>query len=1011
MASPPALTQVAFAAGIDEAKEPELLDPMTSFPVLGNGRQERRGGYGKRLGTAALGRSRFDATSITAGARLLSHGDTIVAIDGTVANVYDEDKALWQNAGRVPDCSVSTKTTQAVAGNLLDLVHCNGYLVTLTWVNTAIGSNDFVYVHVETVDGVVVRKQESIGAGMPNPSAVNGGLVTYGNIVIALHCASGTNYIEGNYLDCTSAATVAAGWQALGNLKTDKTTTGTGGYLFSTHSLTSSGAVAYVNNSGGASQVTVFLVTTAGVGTSQTVNTSSVKPEGVGLGGSTADALYVAWNESTAVKMIGLSPTALTTSSTTATVLTAAVAPNVSCPYILHTGAGTGHLIVTQSSRTSFRAWTAAAAMSGSGTTAELYAFPAARPFTRNSRLYQPFKPEPAPTRGTANAQAILCDFTDVYTNRWIRPIAQAYPGQHVNSLNQAYANPWIVDSNHVTYAFAVQRSLISNAVVCLVNHDFDDPGRWDHDEVAGTTYISGGIQSVFDGASITEAGFLHSPPTPTVAVTGTGITGTDYRYVAVFETVDAAGNAVTSGVSSVSAPISPANQTVTVTMKPLAITQRLSMAIDRRVVVSIFRTLTGGSPPYYFVRSSEITTSAVTIVISDALSDATISSNRLLYGTGNLPGTNGSGQDRRAFPYATDVAAYNGMVVVLSGSDIWWSGQLIDGEAVWTNPLFQTPVPGRGDGVGLAVQDGTLYAFKADRIYAFAGDPPADNGSSGGLGTARRLASDVGCINKRSIVVCGLGVFFQSERGIELLDRGGTVSWVGEAIQETLADFSTVMAAVVDERNSLVRISLSNGSTGRDVVYDLTLRAWVSVDDKTGTTSSQFSADACQVYLRGDWLYSWLASDGRVYYEKFAADSDAHLDGSTWVTLSAETGYFKVSGVQGKQFLNKLLVLERYSTDHNLAVSLSYNYETTYRSARTFTRAEINALLSAGWPITQLKHEGHDDAECQSVRVKLVDATPTGGTVGNGKGATWLALTLDLTPKPGAFEVPEGAT
>jgi len=126
---------------------------------------------------------------------------------------------------------------------------------------------------------------------------------------------------------------------------------------------------------------------------------------------------------------------------------------------------------------------------------------------------------------------------------------------------------------------------------------------------------------------------------------------------------------------------------------------------------------------------------------------------------------------------------------------------------------------------------------------------------------------------------------------------------------------------------------------------------------------------------------------------------------------MTAESAWFKAAGVQGVQQFNKLLALTRKATDHNLSVSLSYNYEQTFRTARTYTRAEINTLLTAGWPVTQLKHEAHDDAECQSIRVRLEDVTPTGGTVGTGKGATWLALTLDITPKSGVFDVPEGAT
>ena len=55
-------------------------------------------------------------------------------------------------------------------------------------------------------------------------------------------------------------------------------------------------------------------------------------------------------------------------------------------------------------------------------------------------------------------------------------------------------------------------------------------------------------------------------------------------------------------------------------------------------------------------------------------------------------------------------------------------------------------------------------------------------------------------------------------------------------------------------------------------------------------------------------------------------------------------------------------------------------------------------------------QHNGHDENEGQAFRLKIEDATPTGGTVSTGKGATWIALTADVTPKPGAAEVPEAA-
>jgi hypothetical protein len=127
---------------------------------------------------------------------------------------------------------------------------------------------------------------------------------------------------------------------------------------------------------------------------------------------------------------------------------------------------------------------------------------------------------------------------------------------------------------------------------------------------------------------------------------------------------------------------------------------------------------------------------------------------------------------------------------------------------------------------------------------------------------------------------------------------------------------------------------------------------------------------------------------------------------------MVAETGWFKVSGIQGRQFFNRLLMLARKRTDADLSVSLGYNYNTSYAAQNTWTSANVSNLLTAGWPITQLRHDSNDNGEGQSIRVRIEDATPTGtgATVGTGRGATWLALTLDITPQDGTLEVPEEA-
>ena len=351
---------------------------------------------------------------------------------------------------------------------------------------------------------------------------------------------------------------------------------------------------------------------------------------------------------------------------------------------------------------------------------------------------------------------------------------------------------------------------------------------------------------------------------------------------------------------------------------------------------------------------------------------------------------------------------------MIASGRDLRWSGQTVVGEGTWFSSIFQQPID-EDWLTAIAAQDGTLYAFTRRRIYAIAGEAPSDNGASGGLGPPRRLACDVGCIDPRSVVVTSAGIFFRSERGIELLNRGGSVVWVGEPVRSTLASYPVMTSAVLDSRNNLVRFTLAESEAdgyafgnSRTLVFDLAIGSWISVDKIAANTAQ----DAAIVCYAGVWRYAFVTSDGYVYVERLASDQEAYLDGrasGTWITMAAETAWFKAGGLQGKQILSHVLLLARKHTDLKLKLSLAYNYEQGFRSARAWSNVEISGLLNAGWPITQLKHEAHNDAPCQAVRIRIEDAPD--GVMSSGKGSTWIGLTLDIVPKPGVFDVPTEAT
>lgn len=1021
MATPPQLTQIAFGAPLDESTEDEILDPQIGFPVLENVRQDKRGGVSKRLGYAGLTTDRLSGSPRGRGRRLLDHRGTACIIDGTTLDTYDPAGTNIPR-GRVPEVTVTTRAL-ACSGRLdrtsqLDSVVCSGAIVCV-WTVLAPGSGVAVHASVESASGVVIRPPELINV-MGNPIIRLG---TYGNIVVLIYAIQSSNHINFVTLDCTSAETIAEGWTNSSTLSTDKLSETN---RLDVESLDDRIAIAYVNESEGTSQITIKTLNAAGVLETHTVNTSSITPNLVAIAGSLADTLWVAWNESDVLKAIGLDGDALTTTlAITGTLDTGLYF--LSKPYIVAgPSPGEATLLVTKldvlGSSLIVRGWTTTGGTVDPTHVQTSYnAQIDSRPFLRGNRRYALLGADHTGMGSTEEdllVSVYLCDVTDhaVNTGARFRPVALAYPGL----LKRVSYQPITLPDGRVGYAHVVASSSAGYAVH-LVTYDWSDPANSRTAQHNGVTFISGGVLSYYDGQRVVETGILHPPSILDVTDTGSG-TGPDgvVKYVATYEELDATGNWTISGVSSPTT-VTTTDNALEIRIRPLSITAR----DPSRLRVVLWRTLPNEIIYYRAVDASLDILSSIVLV--DDVSNAVLALRRRLYGTGFLPGTNGSALQRDAPPYCRDVVSYNGMLVIASGTDLWWSGQTIGGEGTWfsTEQFFLT-VDGPGDITALAVQDNILYAFKKRSIYSISGDPPADNGSGGGLGQPRLLSSDVGCINTNSVVTTSIGVFFQSHRGIELLGRGAPV-WIGEKVQRTLERFPIVTSAVLDARNSLVRFSLaaaldddgsvvpydaeSGAGGGRDLVFDLVLGDWQSVDDKSGSSEHQPSQDACVITIDGKSKYAWLASDGTVYVEKDSKHHSPYRDPGGWITMTAETGWFKVGGLQGRQIFNRALLLARKHSPVNLSMSIGYTYREEYAEPREWTNDELNALLTSGWPITQLEHRGNNDSDGQSIRIRITDSSADfDGANGNGRGATWLGLTLDITPRSGAADVPEGA-
>lgn len=1018
MATPSNLTHVAFAAPLDESIAAEILDPLSGFPVLQNVRQSRRGGLSKRLGYGTpLPVTRLGASSRTSGRRLMGYGSRTMVIDADgFVDVLTDSTGTNIPAGRAPETTATADTLAAHGEDLYDVTICNGFVVTVTRSTNSAGVRE-VRSTLQTEDGAILHADVILGDAGGSADDIIATLGTYGTTVLVFLAVSNLNGIATKALNCTSIATASAGWATGVTIASDKSTAGSGLAISSTQSFSSSVAIAYTNNaSTGTNRVTVKLVNAAGVLTSATVSVSTVPPSDLGLEGKETDTLWLVWNDSSNIKVCGLNPSTLVVTGTALIVGTNgsgqlyAVSGNTATsvavlfeddsdvltitPCIISTGA----VIIDLSGHDG-------ASHVGNILGAHILA----RPFRRGAYLYGLFTDQ-------VQDRFILAEWTSF---SFLRPVGVAFPGLSVATVHlQSHA---LTTSTTVAYPALVRRSQ-AGLEVNLVTFDFADPNNWRSADHNGVKALSGAVASYFDGRRVAEIGFVCTPGQPTATDTGSGSGPTGaYNYVATWEEIDSSGSWCLSGVS-LPASTTGTGHAIHVQLPPLAISARLSSNKDPRIRVTLYRTTAGGAEPYFYVADlpNDCSGASGALLYTDSASDTAIAQNRTLYGSGNLPGTDGAALQRDAPPYITDVVSYAGMLVVATGSDIWWSGQTVPGEGTWfsTESFFLT-VDGAGNNTAIAVLDGTLYIFKERSIYATSGEPPTDNGSSGGLSQPLLIASDVGCINPASVVVTSLGIFFQSHRGIELLAGGARPAWVGEKVRATLVTYPITTSAVIDERNSLVRFSLataidSTGAVsgdGRDLVFSLLVNDWQSVDDKAGTAAHEASQDAAVVTVGGVSRYAWIGATGIVRAESLSTDAVAYSDSGQWITMSAATGWFKVAGIQGRQQMNQLLVMARSRSDAGLSVSIGYNYADEYADPQTWTPDQIASILAAGWPITQLRQDPNDEAKGQSVRVLLEDTVPPGdGWSGTGEGLTWLALTLDITPESGPADVPQEA-
>lgn len=481
--------------------------------------------------------------------------------------------------------------------------------------------------------------------------------------------------------------------------------------------------------------------------------------------------------------------------------------------------------------------------------------------------------------------------------------------------------------------------------------------------DFAGGSLISGMQTWSLEGGIVTGNNFHVTPEIISTAQSASGgaLSNGSYEVTAVFMRFDANGVLHESGTAvPVTVVLSGGTSTQFITVKVGGV------HFDPTSYVVFYMTSAGGS---VFYENDKAYTSLYDDAISINLS-TDYPTHREIYTTGGV-------LDNGAPPSLASIVRRGKRVYgVTSAGEIWYTKEHIAGEAAAfvQETLVEQLLQDGGDDYALAEMDDNLIALGENSIQVVTGDGFDDTGTAGGLSEPRQIAIDAGRVAGTPIVRTGLGVVFDSPRGLYLLGRSLDTQYIGRSVDsfntQTLAS-----AVLVPGKSQIIFGHLNEDGA---LIYDYLEQSWSSF-----TPLPQVDA----AFWQG--LHVWLDSDGVVHEQ-----GSGGIDDATAVTLAVETPWIKLANLAGFQRLYRTSIVGTWKSAHTLRLRVYYDYSQTASEDVTF---DASAGYSVGDPL-QIRH--HSGKKCEAVKFRIEDQEQAG----TYESLSLTGLSLELGGMGGVF-------
>lgn len=432
-------------------------------------------------------------------------------------------------------------------------------------------------------------------------------------------------------------------------------------------------------------------------------------------------------------------------------------------------------------------------------------------------------------------------------------------------------------------------------------------------EEIAGAIHLTGGFLWMYDGNKPVEHNFYVYPEDVgvTTATGAGGLIAQQYYYYCVYAWSDGHGNVHRSAPSIPYGIVTTtASSTNTIRIPTLRQTYKVT---PNSVRIEIYRWSTAQQVPYLITSQTAPTLnnpSVDSVTYVDASSDAAILGTEILY-------TFGGTIENTAAPACSGSTLFKSRLFVIDAEDrntLFYSKVVVQSTPVEMSDLLTYYVApsisaqgNTGPITALSAMDDKLIMFKKNAIYYLTGDGPDNTGANSDYGDPVFITGTVGCDTPRSIVLTPNGLMFQSDKGIWLLGRDLSTTYIGAAV-EAYNSYIALAAITVPGTNQ-VRFTLSNGIT---LMYDYFYNEWGTFQGIPAISSVVYND-----------RHAFLNSYGQVFQE----NPGSYLDGSRPVLMSFTTSWLNLMGLQGYQRAYFMYLVGQYYSPHKLQVQIYYDY------------------------------------------------------------------------------------